>query len=568
MSRNSLQCAGPIIFGQLASKLGRNSYMHSIASLRRTAGNNTFAIIIVLLCALASVAQTSSRATQLSAEQRTARHFDSIRKSPPQQWAFLSRMPKGADLHNHLSGSIYAESYIQWAADSGLCINTRTMALSAPKPSEKCDPKSEQPPAATALTKSSLYGQMIDAWSMRNWQLSAQSGHDHFFDTFVKFGPATWNQTGKMLAEAVARAARGHVLYLELMLTPDGTATGVMSSQIGDKVGWDGNPESTLSKLKAAGIDEAIEVGIRNLRDAEAEKARLLKCGTGQADPGCSVVIRYIAQVGRTAPLGQVYAQMVTGFALANDANSNVVGLNLVQPEDALTSMQNYLVQMQMLQFLRPRYPQAHLSLHAGELAPGFVPPDGLSFHIRESVMTARADRIGHGVDVMHETEPYELLKEMARRDVMVEICLSSNDLILGVNGPEHPLATYMQYGVPVALATDDEGVSRSEISREFLKAARDQGLGYLQLKAMARNSLQYSFISGRSLWSDVGKTIPVDACRQDLAVTMGMADISGSLARLSIQTSDACRQYMDGSEKAKLQWKLEQEFRQFERSW
>ena len=86
--------------------------------------------------------------------------------------------------------------------------------------------------------------------------------------------------------------------------------------------------------------------------------------------------------------------------------------------------------------------------------------------------------------------EPYELLQEMARRNVLVEICLSSNDLILGISGAQHPLATYLQYGVPVALATDDEGVSRSEISREFLKAAQEQGLGYVQLKTMARNSL------------------------------------------------------------------------------
>jgi hypothetical protein len=489
--------------------------------------------------------------SNLSAEQRTARHFESLRKSPPQLLAFLLAMPKGGDLHNHLSGAIYAESYIQWASDNGLCINTTTMAL-LPPPSAGCDPKLGQPAAGTALANSTLYGQMIDAWSMRNWQLSGQSGHDHFFDTFGKFGPATWNQTGKMLAEAVARAARGHVLYLELMLTPDGTPTGVLSSQIGDKVGWDGNPESTLHKLKSNGIDTAAAVGIKNLRDAEAEKDRLLKCGTTQADPGCAVTVRYIAQVSRGAKLQQVFAQMVTGFALANDPNSKVVGLNLVQPEDSLSAMTNFSVQMQMLQYLRPLYPGAHLSLHAGELAPGVVPPDGLTFHIRDSVMTARAERIGHGVDIMHEREPFALLKEMAQRNVMVEICLSSNDLILGVAGAQHPLATYMQYGVPVALATDDEGVSRSEISREFLKAAEDQGLGYLQLKTMARNSLQYAFITGGSLWSDAHKFAPVTQCAQDIA-SMKL-------------TSQGCRQYMDRSEKAKLQWKLEEQFRGFER--
>lgn len=408
-----------------------------------------------------------------SAEARTARHFESLRKSPPQQLAFLLKMPKGGDLHSHLSGSIYAESYIQWAADNGLCVNNKTMTLVVPPPNSTCDPKSDQPPASTALTNSVLYRQMIDAWSMRNWQLSGQSGHDHFFDAFGKFGPATYNQTGRMIADAASRAARGQVFYLELMLTPDG----VMSSQIGQKVGWDGNVESTLAKLRTNGIADAATAAVKALQTAESQKNQLLKCDTGQADAGCSVTIRYVSQVSRGGSLGAVFAQMVTGFALANDPNSKVVALNLVQGEDGLASMQNFPIHMQMLHSLRPLYPQARLTLHAGELAPGLVPPNGLRFHIRESVMAARADRIGHGVDIMNEDRPYELLQEMARRGVMVEVCLSSNDLILGVSGSQHPLATYLQYGVPVALATDDEGVSRSEMSREFLKGPRTRGL-------------------------------------------------------------------------------------------
>src|SRR6185503_13343168 len=126
------------------------------------------------------------------------------------------------------------------------------------------------------------------------------------------------------------------------------------------------------------------------------------------------------------------------GFALANDPNSKVVGLNLVQGEDAPASMQNFATHMQMLHFLRPLYPQAHLTLHAGELAPGLVAPEGLKFHIRDSVLTARAERIGHGVDILHEDGFEKLLKDMAQREVMVEICLSSNDTILGISGAEH----------------------------------------------------------------------------------------------------------------------------------
>ena len=140
-------------------------------------------LVVVLSCGLTLSAQPSVKSQRGVSEQRTASYFESIRKSPPKQLAFLLKMPKGGDLHNHLSGAIYAERYIEWAAENGLCVNNRTMALAVPASPSKCDP--EQAPANTALTNSVLYRQMIDAWSMRNWQLSGQSGHDHFFDALA-----------------------------------------------------------------------------------------------------------------------------------------------------------------------------------------------------------------------------------------------------------------------------------------------------------------------------------------------------------------------------------------------
>jgi hypothetical protein len=280
-------------------------------------------------------------------------------------------MPKGADLHSHLSGAVYAESYVQWAAENGLCVNNTTMAAALPP----CD--AGQFVANTALTNPLLYRQMIDAWSMRNWQSTSQNGHDHFFDAFSKFGAATYNQTGRMLAEVVARAARGNVIYLELLLTPDG----IQASQIGQNVGWDGNFAGTLNKLKDNGIANAVSAGAQNLRDAETEKDKLLRCGTAQADRGCSVTIRYVAQVSRASAPGAVFAQMVSGLTLANDPTSRVVAVNLVQAEDSLNSLQNFSLEMQMLKFLRPLYPNAHITLHAGELAAGLVTPENLSFH-------------------------------------------------------------------------------------------------------------------------------------------------------------------------------------------
>jgi len=116
-----------------------------------------------------------------------------------------------------------------------------------------------------------------------------------------------------------------------------------------------------------------------------------------------------------------------------------------------------------------------------------------LHHHIRDSIHAGEV-RIGHGVDVMYEDDPTALLKEMAQKKIAVEICLTSNDLILGVRSKQHPFPLYMKYGVPVVIATDDEGVSRSDMTREYQRAVEGYGLTYMQLKQIVGNSIQYSF--------------------------------------------------------------------------
>jgi adenosine deaminase len=113
---------------------------------------------------------------------------------------------------------------------------------------------------------------------------------------------------------------------------------------------------------------------------------------------------------------------------------------------------------------------------------------------VRESVRVGHASRIGHGTGVMFEDDPLALLRELAAKRVLIEIALTSNDLILGVKGSRHPLRMYLNYGVPVALVTDDAGVSRSTLTVEYRKAVEEQGLDYRTLKRMARNSIGYSF--------------------------------------------------------------------------
>src|ERR1700753_3674989 len=188
---------------------------------------------------------------------------------------------------------------------------------------------------------------------------------------------------------------------------------------------------------------------------------------------------------------------------------------------------------MQMVHALHLLYPEVHITLHAGELSPGMTSPKDLRFHIRSAVEVANAERIGHGVDVMQEDRPYDLLKEMAAKRVMTEINLTSNDVILHVKGADHPLPLYRLYHVPVALSTDDEGVSRINLTHEYVRAAMTYPLSYGDFKQMVRTALEHSFLPGDSLWEQTGPwenyTRPRAACRSQL----GGEKASGTCASL-----------------------------------
>jgi Adenosine deaminase len=118
-------------------------------------------------------------------------------------------------------------------------------------------------------------------------------------------------------------------------------------------------------------------------------------------------------------------------------------------------------------------------------------------------------------------------------------------------------LPVYLHYGVPVALATDDEGVSRSDMTHEYVRAAETYHLTYADLKRLARQSLEHSFLAGNSLWSDKQ---PSDAQRYH-AVTACASDRPGA-----VSTSSGCEKFLDANDRARVQWKLEREFAEFEK--
>jgi adenosine deaminase len=411
--------------------------------------------------------------------------FQAIRKNPPELYAFLYQMPKGGDLHNHLIGAVYAESLLKAAAEDSLCVNESTFSFVKPPAAGHC-----QVDASRAETDNALFSSLIDSLSMRDFEPGRESPPDHFFSTFYKFAAVSSRHNGDFVAEVVRRAAEQNESYLELMAL----AGAGPISELGKRVGFDGNLEQTAAKLRAGGIAELV-TGLHGQVDRmEEQRISDLGCKEKPDSAPCQVRVRYIFQVLREFPKEQVFAQMLAGFQLA-DSDPRVVAINLVQPEHGLTAMRDYSLHMRMIDYLHRLYPRVHITLHAGELASGLVPPEDLRFHIREAIEIGHAERIGHGVTVMYENDALGLLRLMKQRRIAVEINLTSNDLILGVRGADHPFPVYRKYGVPVVLSTDDEGVSRTHLTQEYQRAVLAYNLTYPDLKSIVRNSIEYSFL-------------------------------------------------------------------------
>ncbi len=506
------------------------------------------------LTSLVFVAATANSFAQPPApEARAAQAYQAAAQAGPTALrAFLVDFPKGADLHVHLSGAVYAETFIRDAGDESLCVDPAALKFAQPP----CSPPLS--PAVQTPANQQLYNQLIDVFSMRDFVPTTQfSGHDHFFATFSHFGGLSGSHLGEWVDEVASRSASQNQQYLELMETPEHSH----ATAIAQQAAWPLDPTPAKfaqlrQKLLTLGLRNEVGTDRDEVRNVEKDRLQIERCGTPQAAPACRVEVRYIYQILRGFPPQQVFAQTLLGFetiqATMAAHESGFVGLNFVMPEDGAVSMRDYTLQMKMLDYLHSVYPQVPISLHAGELVAGLVPNAGLRFHIRQAVELGHAERIGHGVDLRDEDDYPSLLKEMAAKHIMVEINLSSNEGILNVSGAAHPFPLYRAAHVPVALSTDDEGVSRIDLTHEYVRAALEFHLNYSDLKQLARTGLEHSFLPGASLWAALDEFTAVNgACKGE--------ELGGD------KPSAACKTFLDASEKAAQQWELERRMGAFE---
>ena len=533
----------------------------SLACLAFSAASALCLTSAASLTAQASSPSAPKPVVRTSSELRAARAYDAaMRTGPLAVQSFLAQFPKGADLHFHLGAGVYAETQIRVAGGDKLCIDTAQLKFARNERGETVKEPCPAPLVAASelsgnLTQAQqdLYDRLINSFSMRNFvPTSGFSGHDQFFSAFDRFSGLDKRHTGDWIDDVTRRAAAQNQQYLELLHTPSfGHA-----ARIAHELGWKPDFAEMRQALLDHGLRDEIAPDREEIRTAIDLRNRLQHCGTSEALPACRVQARFIYQILRAFSPEQVFAQALLGFETVEQSieqgSDDWVGINFVQPEDYMVSMRDYTLHMKMVEYLHSLYPKVHITLHAGELAPGMVPPEGLRFHIRQALELAHAERIGHGVDVMYEEDAPALLKELADKHVMIEVNLTSNDGILGIRGAEHPFTYYRAAHVPVALSTDDQGVSRIDLTHEYVRAALEYKLTYPDLKQLARTGMEHNFLSGESLWA-----------APDQFTTLA-AGCKGQQPGAE-KPSAVCKKFLDGNEKAGAQWELERRFREFE---
>ena len=473
----------------------------AVAAVSRDRMRGAFGTTFLLAVLAAGCAQVAGSGAQPAdaREAATAAYFDSIRDEPAMLAAFLERMPVGGDIHHHLGGGVRTPELIRMAMDDRLCLprdHAAQWVLQSPPCGE------DERPIAEALEDIAFRREIERRWSMLDYlgdstSMDRIAASEHFFASFGKLA-LVQRDISRLLAAARTLAAGSGVIYLETATshTPDPEARDALAGSVCWNDDLAALRRTVLADPRFAALRDAT---IESLAQGLEASDRMLGCDTGVPDPGCGVFVRFQHLTVRTFEPVVVFVNLLLAYEIAA-ASPLVVGINLAAAETHPVALRDYDLHMRMLGELAAYYPAVRRSLHAGEMLDAQAAALGAERHIRLAVAPAEAGgaaahRLGHAVALKADPQPEALLVQMRRRGVAIEISPESNRQLLGVDPVNHPLVDYLTAGVPVVLATDDPGLMLSDLRRQFALAARNVAVSYPTLKALATNSIAYSFL-------------------------------------------------------------------------
>ena len=379
---------------------------------------------------------------------------------------FLHAMPKGGDLHNHITGAVFAEWWLELgvaAEADGYRYLTKTRIENCAYGTNEFGPS---PYLLLWRTISERTWQTLSACEQQEYtplsKLNAQERAafasalhlDRPHEGRAEFFSRHWQRINELtnnphiVAEIIARnlIAFGEegLLYLEAQVPVFGMRTA------------DGEPLSP---------DAVLDIYRARIAEADVEAS--------------GMTLRMQISLLRFTPQAEENLKRIWGIAARHE---DVVAVNFVGREDDDKGHPARF--LGTVRALRREYSGVHLSIHAGEV-------DEPNDHIRDTLLLG-AERIGHGVNLI--TQPDVMLYMRDRH--LVEINLISNLLLEYVDDyDEHPFPEYLRFGIPVALSTDDRGMWDSTMTDEFLVAVREFDLSWQELVYLSRNSIRHSFL-------------------------------------------------------------------------
>ncbi|MGI9281035.1 MAG: hypothetical protein ACR2PX_15625 [Endozoicomonas sp.] len=525
-------------------------------------------LVVLLLMSHSSFSASLHKSSELSAGiQQTSDNFDRIRNHRPALQAFMNQLPKGGNLHHHLMGAIEPKEIIDTAIERGLCVDANQHIVKCDGSQQTVKDYVSQEENRETLINQLTVPDSSDTVQVRNW---------HFFNFFPLVAALFDGVDADFVSFIREKAAVDGLSYIESMIYwNEATGPDELFALITNFPTPDPDSTSSLEDFRAKLValpdfQTQLQLAAKEVANALKVSDDRLSCADKPAQPACTVTVRFLHEIHRTDTLPQVYAQMIFAFELAQQSLSSndpqVLGVNIVGPENNETALNDYLSHMKMLRFLKNNssYPlvKDHISLHAGELVKTTVEDIYYRTTLAIAIQIVQPKRIGHGLSLMAQdclklssigNEEYvncssELLETMLGQDIAIEVPFTSNQRLNGIGPQEkHPFPVYAGNNIAVTLATDDPGILKIDLTSQFVEAVYGFSpnqttnsilLSFDKIVEFTRNGLEFSFLPGQSLWV---KSDPRARYQQRVTACLDLE-------------SEACNNFVSSSAKAKLQ--------------
>ncbi|MCP3675657.1 MAG: adenosine deaminase [Gammaproteobacteria bacterium] len=391
--------------------------------------------------------------------------FDEIKASSDKTelYRLLYFMPKGGDLHNHLSGAGFSEWWYEIALSQqsrGYIYYTRIQQLNCETSKNRAiidfrnisniEFEHLKPCVQKQYKKLSVLTDGEKTQWLNSLRLDKPNeGREEFFERHWQRLHALYANPwikAELLYKNMQAFAKEGLVYLEFQISLNGF------------VKADGSefPE-----------DDVADVYRRRLNQQDAKK-------TG-------ITVRFQSDLLRFLPGAE--KRLVFNYQFV-DANPDLwVGINMVGREDHPNGQPKRF--MATMKKMKKKYPDIKASIHAGE-------SEERNFNVRDTLMMG-ADRIGHGVNLIYDKKT---MQSMEHSRHLIEINLISNLLLEYVDDyASHPFPTYLRSGIPVTLSTDDRGMWDSTMTDEYFVATTEFDLSWQEIKLLITNSIQYGFM-------------------------------------------------------------------------